>query len=148
MIDSRKIEDLKPYAKYLCDLLIEKCKAEGITILVTSTLRDAEYQKSLYAQGRTKPGTIVTSTPLIGAHGFGLAFDVVPLINGVADWNSSKWNRIGVIGKLIGLEWAGDWESFVEKCHFQYTQGLTNEQLRSGLHPKFPPSRRNGSYCF
>lgn len=138
MIDSRNINDLKPYVKYLCELLIEKCKAEGINLLITSTLRDAEYQKSLYAQGRTKPGKIVTSTPLIGAHGFGLAFDFVPLVNGKADWNSPHWNRIGVIGKSIGLEWAGDWKSFIEKCHFQYTGGLSNEQLRAGKLPKLP----------
>jgi peptidoglycan L-alanyl-D-glutamate endopeptidase CwlK len=138
MIDSRNINDLKPYVKYLCELLIEKCKAEGITLLVTSTLRDAEYQKALYAQGRTKPGSIVTSTSLIGAHGFGLAFDVVPLVNGKADWSSNKWNRIGAIGKQIGLEWAGDWESFIEKCHFQYTKGLTNAQLRAGKMPILP----------
>jgi hypothetical protein len=41
MINSRKVSELDPYVNKLY-------KKEGITIQVTSTLRDAEYQKYLF----------------------------------------------------------------------------------------------------
>jgi hypothetical protein len=84
------------------------------------------------------PGS--TNTPLCGPHGFGLAFDVVPLVNGKAIWdNNGLWVKIGAIGKSLGLEWGGDWKTIIDKPHFQYTQGLTSEELRAGKMPNFPP---------
>jgi hypothetical protein len=57
MINSRKIEDLVPEAQTCCKEFITKCDDAGIKIKIIQTLRDAEYQASLYAQGRTT-GTI------------------------------------------------------------------------------------------
>jgi peptidoglycan L-alanyl-D-glutamate endopeptidase CwlK len=140
VINSRDTKLLKPYVQYLCNRLIEECKKQGIEILITSTVRDQEYQSSLYTQGRTKPGSIVTNAKYIGAHGFGLAFDIVPVVNGKTIWNNAGlWNKIGQIGMSIGLEWGGAWRTIVDKPHFQYVQGLTDTQLRSGMLPKFPP---------
>lgn len=134
MINSRKISDLHPYVAGLCSRLIELCKNEGITIIVTSTLRDSEYQRYLYEK---VPGS--TNTPLIGAHAFGLAFDVAPVVNGKAVWNNhGLWNKIGALGKSLGLEWGGDWRSIIDKPHFEYTQGLSSSELRAGKRPKFP----------
>ncbi|MDF2673376.1 MAG: ycdD, partial [Clostridiales bacterium] len=128
------ISDLHPYAAKLCNKLIALCKNEGISIIVTSTLRDPEYQRYLYEK---VPGS--TNTPLAGAHGFGLAFDVVPIVNGRALWNNQGlWNKIGALGKSLGLEWGGDWRSIIDKPHFQYTQGLSSADLRAGKRPKFP----------
>lgn len=140
MINSRKIEDLKPYVQYLCNKLIEECKKQSIDILITSTLRDQEYQTSLWEQGRTKPGKIVTKSKLIGAHGHGLAFDIVPVVHGKAVWNDNNlWNRIGAIGMKLGLEWGGNWRTISDKPHFQYVKGLSDSQLRAGKLPVFPP---------
>ncbi len=134
MLNSRKISDLNTYVASLCYKLIELCKSEGIEIIVTSTLRDSEYQRYLYEK---VPGS--TNTPLVGAHGFGLAFDVVPIVNGKAVWdNQGQWNKIGALGKSLGLEWGGDWKSIIDKPHFQYTQGLNSTELRAGKRPKFP----------
>lgn len=134
MINSRNISDLHPYVAGLCNKLMELCKKEGITIQITSTLRDSEYQRYLYEK---VPGS--TNTPLIGAHGFGLAFDVVPIVAGKALWdNQELWNKIGALGKGLGLEWGGDWKSIIDKPHFQFTQGLSSADLRAGKRPKFP----------
>lgn len=84
MINSRKINDLQPYVASLCNKLIEECKKRGIDLLITSTLRDQEYQSYLYSQGRKRPGAKVTNSKYIGAHGYGLAFDVLPLEGGKA----------------------------------------------------------------
>lgn len=117
---------------------IDACDAEGIDLLVTSTYRDHESQNALYAQGRTKPGNVVTNAKGGESfHNFQCAVDVVPLRNGKPVWSTSGedgklWNRIGEIGESVGLEWAGRWRTFREFAHFQYTAGLSLAQLREG----------------
>jgi hypothetical protein len=134
MINSREISSLHPNVARLCYKLIEISKREGIKIIVTSTLRDVQYQRYLFEK---VPGS--TNTPLVGAHGFGFAFDVVPMVNGKAIWNNhGLWNKIGALGKSLGLEWGGDWKSIIDKPHFEYTQGLSGADLRAGKRPKFP----------
>ena len=134
MINSRKIEDLHPFVQGLAKKFISECKKQGIEILVTSTYRDKECQTALYAQGRTKPGKIVTDAKAGRSwHNWCVAFDVVPLVHGKPDWdNNALWHKIGGIGKNVGLEWAGDWHSFQEFPHFQYTGGLTLADFQSG----------------
>jgi peptidoglycan L-alanyl-D-glutamate endopeptidase CwlK len=136
VINSRKIEDLHPKVQELCKKHIEACKARGVTIQVTNTLRDAEYQAYLYAQGRTRAGSVVTNMKEIGPHGFGLAYDIVPVVNGKAQWNNTVlWNIAGEEGKKLGLTWGGDWKSIVDKPHFEYTGGLKSADLRAGKRP-------------
>jgi peptidoglycan L-alanyl-D-glutamate endopeptidase CwlK len=136
MINSRRIEDLHPVVQELCRKHIEACKARGVIIQVTNTLRDAEYQAYLYSLGRTKPGSIVTNMKQIGPHAFGLAYDIVPVVNGKAQWNNvTLWQIAGEEGKKLGLTWGGDWKSIVDKPHFEYTGGLTAAQLRAGKRP-------------
>lgn len=140
MINSRKIEDLHPYVATLCKKFVAAAKKEGIDVLITSTYRDAESQNALYAQGRTKPGRIVTNAKAGQSfHNYRLAFDVVPIVNGKAMWNDMRtFRRLGEIGKNIGLEWAGDWKAFKEYPHFQWTGGLSLGQLRAGKQPQAP----------
>ncbi len=138
MINSRKIEDLHPTVQELCRKHIESCRKRGIKILVTNTLRDLEYQQYLYSLGRSRTGNIVTNTKLIGPHGFGLAYDVVPVVKGKAVWNNDGlWRIIGEEGKKLGLKWGGDWKSIIDKPHFEYTAGLKASDLRAGKRPSW-----------
>ena len=134
MINSRSLDDLAPPAKQLAEAFIAAAKAEGIDLLVTSTYRDSESQDALYAQGRTTPGNIVTRAKAGQSwHNWRCALDVVPLVNGKAIWDDQAlWKQVGEIGKSCGLEWAGDWVTFKEFPHFQYTGGLTLAQLQQG----------------
>jgi hypothetical protein len=43
--------------------------------------------------------------------------------------------RVGMTGKACGLEWAGDWKTFKEYAHFQYTAGLSLAEIREGKRP-------------
>ena len=121
MINSRKLEDLTPECRILCQKLIDECQKIGIDILVTSTYRDIESQNALYEQGRSKPGAKVTNAKGGQSfHQYRIAFDVVPIENGKPMWNSViKWAKIGKIGRELGLEWAGTWKTFPEMPHFQ-----------------------------
>ena len=134
MINSRSLDDLVPPAKQRAQAFVEAAKAKGIDLLVTSTYRDNESQNALYAQGRTTPGNVVTKAKAGQSwHNWRCALDVVPLVNGKAIWDDpALWKQVGEIGKSCGLEWAGDWVTFKEFPHFQYTGGMTLAQLQQG----------------
>ena len=134
MINSRNLDDLAPPVKQRAEAFIASAKAKGIDLLVTSTYRDSESQDALYAQGRTTPGNVVTRAKAGQSwHNWRCALDVVPIVNGKAIWDDqAMWKQVGEIGKSCGLEWAGDWKTFKESPHFQYTGGLTLAQLQQG----------------
>lgn len=134
MINSRDIKDLLPKVQSLTSAFIEKCQAEGIDALITSTYRDMESQAALYAQGRTARGKIVTNAKAGQSfHNFRCAFDFVPIVNGKAQWDDvATFTRCGVIAESLGLEWAGRWKTFKELAHCQFTGGLTLKDLQSG----------------
>jgi peptidoglycan L-alanyl-D-glutamate endopeptidase CwlK len=134
MINSRSLDDLAPPVKQRAQAFVDAAKAKNIDLLVTSTYRDNESQDALYAQGRTTPGAIVTRAKAGQSwHNWRCALDVVPLVNGKAIWDDqAMWKQVGEIGKSCGLEWAGDWKTFKEYPHFQYTGGMTLAQLQQG----------------
>lgn len=138
MINSRNIDDLHPVVAKRARAMLLACKTAGIDVLVTSTYRDHASQAALYAQGRTAPGRKVTNAkPGQSWHNWRCAFDVVPLRAGKPVWGTTGedlklWMQIGEIGKKAGLEWAGDWKTFREFPHFQFTGGLTLADLQAG----------------
>lgn len=134
MINSRDLKDLLPVVAAKCDAFIAECKRQGIDVIITSTLRDNESQDALYAQGRTKPGVIVTNAKGgQSIHNYACAFDFVPIVNGKAQWNDiNLFNKCGAIAESVGLEWAGRWKTFKELAHCQYTGGLTLKDLQAG----------------
>jgi peptidoglycan L-alanyl-D-glutamate endopeptidase CwlK len=106
------------------------------------TLRTDKEQDELYAQGRNKPGKKVTNAKGGQSfHNFGLAFDIVLIIDGKeASWNTLKdfdgdkiadWMEVVAIAKEHGWEWGGDWTKFKDAPHFQKTHGKTTAQLRA-----------------
>ena len=102
---SRSLDDLRPEVRPQVDAFLAECKAQGLDLIVTCTSRTDAEQAALYAQGRTAPGPRVTNAkPGTSAHNYGLAIDIVPVVNGKPDWNGHDevWQRIGVIGKLVG----------------------------------------------
>lgn len=103
------------------------CKKHGLFFIVTSTYRSIESQNALYAQGRTKPGKIVTNAKGGQSfHNWRVAYDFVPIVNGKADWsNEALFSAIGFYGEQVGLEWGGSWKSFPDMPHMQLTLGYT-----------------------
>jgi len=120
---SRNLDDLRPEVRPMVDAFLADCEADDIDILVTCTLRSMAEQTALYAQGRTTPGKIVTNAkPGQSAHNFGLAIDVVPIVNGKPDWDGTHpvWHQVGALGQLRGLRWLGAPDSpFKEEAHFE-----------------------------
>lgn len=128
-MSSRSIGDLRVEMQPLAMAFQLAALHAGIDMLVTCTLRSNEEQARLYAQGRTAPGPIVTDAPAgESAHNYGLALDIVPIIDGKPDWQGSDpvWQQIGALGEAAGLEWAGaPGFPFHELPHFQYPSWRT-----------------------
>jgi peptidoglycan L-alanyl-D-glutamate endopeptidase CwlK len=119
---SRKLEDLDVRFQHLAEKVLELSKQRGAHLLVTCTRRTMEEQGILYAQGRSKPGKIVTrAKPGRSAHNFGLAMDVVPLVDGKPDWalTNKDWAIYGQACAEVGVDWAGKWPKFKEYPHCQ-----------------------------
>ena len=119
------LKNLKTKIIRLIKQLQNIAKENGIDFVVAQGFRSIEEQNKLYAQGRTKPGKVVTNARGGDSlHNFGVAFDVCPLVSGKADWKNIKaFNKLGELGKSLGLEWGGDWKKFPARPHFQYTAG-------------------------
>ncbi len=84
-----------------------------VDFMVVEGVRTVARQRELYAQGRTKPGKIVTWT-LKSKHIDGLAVDLLPA---PYDWKDPKGfdavNRamMQAAGELgVGLRWGADWD--------------------------------------
>jgi peptidoglycan L-alanyl-D-glutamate endopeptidase CwlK len=123
-MSSRSLDDLRPEVRPQVDAFLAACKAASIDVLVTCTLRSNAEQAALYAQGRTTPGIRVTDAPAgRSAHNFGLAIDVVPVVNGKLDWERKDpvWQKVGQLGVIANLQWAGTpGFPFPELPHFQH----------------------------
>ena len=140
MLNSRDISLLRPDVAENCRRWLKLCKENGLNVLITSTVRDKEYQAHLYAQGRTRPGSIVTNakTPTFHADTAGLAFDFCKNVKGHEYDDNAFFHKAAALAKGMGFSWGGDWKSFVDKPHIQWdNQGAwTGSMILAG---KLPP---------
>jgi len=140
-VDSRSesmIATLLPVVQPLARALVQKAKLADIKIKIISGTRTYEEQDALYAQGRTAPGAIVTNAR--GGHSnhnFGIAFDVGVFEGAKYLQSSDKYRAVGVLGEDLGLEWGGNWKTFVDQPHFQlrpdWAVDLSERQLLAEL---------------
>ena len=149
MLNSRDISLLRPDVEANCRKWLERCKAAGLNVLITNTVRDREYQEYLYAQGRTRPGSIVTNgrTPTFHADTAGLAFDFCKNVKGHEYDDTEFFKKAAMIAKEMGFSWGGDWKSFPDMPHIQWdNQGAwTSSMILAGkLPPEMPLLGKNG----
>ena len=122
----RDINALEPKMLTRVKLFLTKLEKENISIVISESRRSLERQKWLYAQGRTRPGAVVTWT-LKSKHIDGLAIDVAFLINGKASYNGD-WQALGKIGESCGLAWGGRWTT-PDKPHFEFNPNIQDSMI-------------------
>ena len=134
MLNSRDIDALRPDVAANCHVWLELCKAAGLAVLVTGTVRDEEYQRYCYEQG-----TAATPVPSFHGEKAGLAFDFCQNIKGKEYSDPAFFQKSGELGELVGFEWGGRWTSFPDRPHLQWSDGgkYTSSMIRSG---KYPPT--------
>jgi len=97
---------------------LRRLAAEGLTFKVTSGNRTQAEQDALYAQGRTKPGVVVTWTRK-SRHIGGRAIDLTLFSGKNPVWESRHYDTAGRIGEELGLVWGGRWKRTPDKPHFE-----------------------------
>ncbi|MDD8018368.1 MAG: M15 family metallopeptidase [Bacteroidota bacterium] len=130
------LDGLNPIVKQKALELLAACTTHGIEIQIIQGFRSIVEQNKLYEQGRSTTGNIVTNAKGGESyHNYGLAFDFVPLIHGVANWKDARnFFVVGEIAEKIGLVWGGRWK-LRDLDHCQYTFGLTIADLKAGKMP-------------
>lgn len=112
---SRDVTLLHPRLQEKVALLKKKFPKLGIS----ETFRTVAEQNALYAQGRTKPGKIVTyvkGSTYSSQHQWGVAVDYFHNVSGNL-YPSAFMKEVAAYAKKIGLAWGGDWKSFKDTPH-------------------------------
>ena len=114
----RDLDELLPAAQTACRLLFQECFKAGIkNIFITETHRSQERQNYLYAQGRNRPGQIVTWT-LDSNHKSRLAWDIA-VGPPQSLYDVTTLTRVGAIAKKLGITWGGTWTGNIDRPHFE-----------------------------
>lgn len=126
---------LHPYFRDKVIELISICKSKGIELAVVETYRTVAKQNEY-----RKLGKIYTrSTGGRSKHQYGLAIDVVPVIDSVPSWhNEPVWEKVGAIGETLGLRWGGRWGHPYDPGHFEWSGGVTAASMELGRIPRIP----------
>jgi len=132
------LNSLHPYFRDKVIELIRQCREKGIELAIVETYRTPTKQNEYKSMGRrytrTKGG--------FSNHQYGLAVDLVPMIDTVAQWhNIALWRKVGAVGERLGLRWGGRWRYLFDPGHFEWTgsRGGTYALLQ-GKFPAIPAS--------
>lgn len=107
-----------------CKQLLLNCEKRGVRYYAISGYRSVTEQNALFAQGRTKPGTIVTKARGgQSAHNFGVALDFckdmdIKRAGLQPSWNVPDYEILAQEALSLGLE-AGFFWGFVDAPHIQ-----------------------------
>ena len=123
----RDISELTPVAQTACNLFMQKCKEQGLNVLITETYRSQERQNYLYEQGRTRPGNKVTWTRS-SRHTSRRAWDICKNVKGQEYSDNNFFKKCGDIAKTLNITWGGAW-STPDTPHFEVTE---NWQMPKG----------------
>lgn len=129
---------LHPVLRDKVNELLEICRSKGIELAVVETYRTRAKQNEYRSLGK-----IYTRTS--GGHSrhqYGLAIDVVPIVDSVAQWhNEPLWRKIGAVGEKLGLRWGGRWRHPYDPGHFEWLGGITSSALSAGAQPRLPKDK-------
>ncbi|HEY8571587.1 M15 family metallopeptidase [Phenylobacterium sp.] len=127
---NRDLAMLAPAFRLAVEAAIAECAAKGLEVKVNEGFRSNGRQAWLYAQGRTRPGDIVTRAPtsFTSWHGYGLAVDVIHRTKAywpfgkdrTASARNERWFAdVADVFKANGCNWGGDW-SRPDTPHMQW----------------------------
>ncbi len=134
------LEALHPYFRDKVVQLINLARLKGVELAVVETYRTRAKQAEYKSMGKRYTRTGAGSSK----HQYGLAVDLVPIVNGQAQWhNMQLWRKVGSIGERLGLRWGGRWRSPFDPGHFEWTGGLGPEDLANGKMPEVPTKEIN-----
>lgn len=131
---NKRLLGVHPVLVAKVEQILAAMQALGHPMLATDGLRTVAAQQALYAQGRTKPGKIVTYVDGVRKKsnhqgkedGYGHAVDCCFLVDIDGDgpddpsWDEKHpWALYGHMARTLGLKWGGDWVSFKDLPHIE-----------------------------
>ncbi|WP_347862361.1 M15 family metallopeptidase [Salimicrobium sp. PL1-032A] len=148
----RSLRDMKgvdPLISEWGEQIIRRTYEEGIFAQITEGYRSHERQARLYGQGRTgysykgqsygREGKVVThAKPGQSIHNYGFAIDFCLVTdNGrKAVWEvNDDWRRVATVAKGLGFTWGGNWRTFKDYPHLEWTHGMTWQDMKRGASP-------------
>lgn len=144
-----RLQMLDPAVRESAIAAYMECWEAGLHTRITRSYSSIEQQNEIYAQGRTKPGKIVTwAKGGDSIHNYRLAVDFVLLHpdKGTVSWSMSEdidndhvpdWMEVVAIWKKHGWQWGGDWpKPKTDPPHLQKTLGLSLADLKAGKKPQ------------
>lgn len=116
--------------------IVPAMAAHGVDARIICGSRTWKEQDALYAQGRTKPGPIVTKARGgYSNHNFGIAWDIGLFKGKTYLEESPLYSECARIGREMGLDCGAFWK-FTDDPHFQlktpYSIGQLRERFASG----------------
>lgn len=118
---------LHPAFVDLVKQFLKSCELNKLSVGITAGYRSFEEQNKLFL----KRPKVTNAKGGFSWHNYGLAVDVVYRDKkGKFTWDDNlPWDKLGELGKAVGLEWGGDWQ-FKDRPHFQLTAKIN---IRSAL---------------
>lgn len=121
---------LEPITRAAVLAIISDAKTMGHQMMVFETYRSQDRQEELYDQGATQ-------LYKVGVHHYGLAADIVKVVDGEPSWDGS-FGFLRDLAKKHGLISGLDWgrpdigHSFIDPCHVQRIRVCDQKGLFSG----------------
>lgn len=121
---------LEPVTRTAVLRILAEAQLLGVPLFVFETYRSRERQAELYLKRATQ-------LKEVGVHHFGLAADLVRLVNGKPSW-AVDYKFLGPLCQKHGLIWGGDWgfpdapHRFLDLDHVQRVAVKDQERLLAG----------------
>jgi peptidoglycan L-alanyl-D-glutamate endopeptidase CwlK len=113
---------LLPKAQIEARKFLQLCKNAGKDVRIISGTRTYNEQNTIYAQGRTTPGPVVShARGGQSNHNFGIAWDIGIFNNGSYSINDEEYISLAdtILPHITTLEWGGNWHSIKDNPHYQ-----------------------------
>lgn len=121
---------LEPTMRRLVESVISSASHLGFELMIYETYRSTSRQEQLFQQHATQLRTV-------GVHHYGLACDIVKVVNGEPSWKGD-FSFLGQLAHDAGLIWGGDWgnsnipHTFVDPPHVQRCTVSRQAELFAG----------------
>jgi len=121
---------LEPVTRLAVQNIVQAAAGLGLPVMIFETYRSQARQESLFEQGKTQLKTV-------GVHGYGLAADLVRVVNGQPTW-AVDYTFLGPLareyGMISGVDWGepGVHHSFIDPDHVQRITVAQQDSLFAG----------------
>ncbi|HEY0159033.1 MAG TPA: M15 family metallopeptidase [Thermoanaerobaculia bacterium] len=127
------IRTLHLRAQEAARMFLAAFRGAAFEVRIISGNRTYAQQNAIYAQGRTKPGKIVTNAKGGQSnHNFAIAWDVGIFVNGKYLPESPFYKAAApvALAATTGVEWGGNWTK-PDRPHYQLATGMDVAEVRA-----------------